>query len=65
MPLDALEEFSVQTHSGPEVGRDSGGTVKLMIKSGSNQLHGSAYYYNRNEFFAAASPVLCAGNAQE
>jgi hypothetical protein len=61
MPLDALEEFSVQTHSGPEVGRDSGGTVNLIIKSGTNQLHGSAYYYNRNEFFAAASPFSAPG----
>ncbi|HKE29105.1 MAG TPA: TonB-dependent receptor [Bryobacteraceae bacterium] len=61
MPLDALEEFSVQTHSGPEAGRDSGGTVNLIIKSGTNQLHGSAYYYNRNEFFAAASPFSAPG----
>lgn len=38
MPLDALEEFSVQSQSGPEVGRDAGATVNLIIKSGTNQL---------------------------
>ncbi len=62
MPLDALEEFSVQSQSGPEVGRDAGATVNLIIKSGTNQLHGSAYYYNRNEFFAAASPFSAPGS---
>ncbi len=56
LPLDALEEFSMQTQGGPETGRSPGGTVNLIIKSGANQLHGSAYYYNRNEFLAAQTP---------
>src|SRR6266478_3445171 len=56
MPIDATDEFSAQTESGPEAGRNAGGTVNLVIKSGSNGLHGSVYYYNRNEFFAAHSP---------
>src|SRR5271167_2435745 len=30
--------------------------LNLAIKSGTNQFHGTAYYYNRNEFFAARSP---------
>jgi outer membrane receptor protein involved in Fe transport len=61
MPLDALEEFSVQSQSGAEVGRNAGAVVNLIIKSGTNQLHGSAYYYNRNEFFSAASPFAAPG----
>jgi hypothetical protein len=36
-PLDALEEFSVQSQSRPEVGRDAGATVNLIIKSSTNQ----------------------------
>jgi hypothetical protein len=56
MPLDALEEFSVQSQGGAETGRSPGAVVNLIIKSGTNQVHGSAYYYNRNEFFAAQSP---------
>ena len=58
MPIDAIDEFSAQTQSNAEAGRNAGGTVNLTIKTGSNELHGSAYYYNRNEFYAAHSPVL-------
>jgi hypothetical protein len=58
MPVDAIDEFSAQTQSGAEAGRNAGGTVNLAIKSGGNTIHGSAYYYNRNEFYAAASPFF-------
>jgi len=61
MPLDSVEEFSLQTQAGPETGRNPGGTINLVIKSGTNKLHGSAYYYNRNEFFSAQSPFAPAG----
>jgi Carboxypeptidase regulatory-like domain len=56
MPLDAIEEFSVQSHGGAEVGRNSGAVVNLIIKSGTNQVHGTGYYYNRNEALSANSP---------
>ena len=55
LPLDAVEEFSLQTQAGPESGRNPGGSVNMVIKSGTNQLHGSLYYYNRNEALAAQS----------
>lgn len=58
MPIDAIEEFSAQTQSNAEAGRNAGGTVNVTIKSGSNSAHGTAYYYNRNEFFAATSPFF-------
>ena len=58
LPIDAVDEFSAQTQSNAETGRNAGGTVNLVIKSGTNQLHGSAYYYNRNEFYAATSPFF-------
>lgn len=61
MPLDSVEEFSLQTQAGPETGRNPGGTINLVVKSGTNQLHGSAYYYNRNEFFSARAPFQPAG----
>jgi len=60
MPIDAIDEFSAQTQSNAESGRNAGGTVNLTIKSGTNDLHGSAYYYNRNEFYAASSPFFVA-----
>lgn len=56
LPIDAIDEFSAQTQSNAEAGRNAGGTVNLVIKSGGNDIHGSAYYFNRNEYFAAHSP---------
>jgi hypothetical protein len=56
LPIDSIDQFSVQTHAAPESGRNPGGSVDLALKSGGNQFHGSAYYYVRNEAFAAASP---------
>ena len=61
LPIDAIEDFSAQTQSSPEAGRNPGGTVNLVIKSGTNDLHGTAYYYNRNEAFAAAPFFLSVG----
>jgi hypothetical protein len=58
LPIDSIDEFSAQTQSGPEGGRNAGGTVNLVTKSGTNTLHGSAYYFNRNEFYAASSPFF-------
>ena len=38
MPIDAIDEFSAQTQSNAEAGRNAGGTVNLVIKSGGNEL---------------------------
>ncbi|HWZ43605.1 MAG TPA: TonB-dependent receptor [Candidatus Saccharimonadales bacterium] len=58
LPIDSIDEFSSQTQSGAEAGRNAGGTVNLVLKSGGNQIHGSAYYFNRNEAYSAASPFF-------
>ena len=58
LPIDATEEFSVQTSSGPEGGRNAGGSANVILKSGTNDIHGSVYYYNRNEAFADHSPFF-------
>ena len=58
LPIDATEEFSVQTSSGPEGGRNAGGSANVVLKSGTNDIHGSVYYYNRNEAFADPSPFF-------
>ena len=58
LPIDSVVEFSSQTSSGPEGGRNAGGTVNVVTKSGTNDLHGSLYYYNRNEYFADPSPFF-------
>ena len=56
LPLDAVDQFSAQTQAGPEGGRNPGGTVNLTLRAGTNSLHGSVYYFNRNELFGAKSP---------
>jgi hypothetical protein len=58
LPIDAIDEFSAQTQSNAETGKSSGGTVNLTLKTGTNEVHGSGYYYNRNEFYAATSPFF-------
>jgi hypothetical protein len=46
---DAIQEFRVQTSNlGAEFGRFGGGVVNLTSKSGTNDLHGSAYEFLRN-----------------
>jgi hypothetical protein len=56
LPLDSIEEYSQQSQAGAEAGRNAGGSVNLATKSGTNRIHGSAYYYNRNELFSANNP---------
>ena len=58
LPLDAVDQFSAQTQAGPEGGRNPGGTVNLTLRSGGNQIHGTAYYFNRNELFGTKSPFV-------
>ena len=51
---DAIAEFKVQTNSYlAEFGRSAGAAVNVVIKSGTNQMHGSAWYYNRDTSLAA------------
>jgi hypothetical protein len=56
LPIDAIENFSFVTAGSTDLGRNSGGTANLTIKSGTNGLHGSAYYYNHNEYFQHSNP---------
>jgi hypothetical protein len=55
-PIDAIDSFNFVTTGSTSLGRNPGGTANLIVKSGTNQLHGSAYYYNHNEFFERQNP---------
>lgn len=48
--VDALQEFRIQTSSySPEFGRQPGGQVSLVTRSGENSFSGTAFDYVRNE----------------
>ena len=50
--LDAVAEFKVQTSNySAEFGKNSGAVMIVSIKSGTNQFHGTAYEYLRNDVF--------------
>ena len=52
--VEALEEFKVQGGAySAEYGRTSNGVLNFVSKSGTNDLHGSGFVFNRNEFFNA------------
>ena len=51
---DSIQEFSVLTNNiSAEFGGYDGGVISLTTKSGTNQLHGTAYEYIRNRDFNA------------
>jgi Carboxypeptidase regulatory-like domain/TonB dependent receptor len=46
---DAVQEFQVNTNGfAPEIGRAGGGVVNVITKSGTNAVHGSAFFYYRD-----------------
>jgi hypothetical protein len=62
LPIDSIAEFSLQTQSSAEVGRNPGGSVNLVTKSGTNAVHGSIYYYERNQALAETNPFNTLGS---
>ncbi|MCU1331399.1 MAG: hypothetical protein JWM08_391, partial [Candidatus Angelobacter sp.] len=53
-PAEAIEEFRVNTSVAPaEFGRAGGGIVQTSTKSGTNAIHGTAFWFIRNSAFDA------------
>ena len=53
--VDAMQEFRIQTSTfAPEFGRTPGGQISIVTRSGTNQFHGTAFDYLRNDAFDAS-----------
>jgi outer membrane receptor protein involved in Fe transport len=48
LPLDAVQEMGVLSNVEAQYGRNAGGTVNIVTKSGTNNLHGTVFEYFRN-----------------
>lgn len=62
---DAIGEFNLITSTiNPEYGRNSGGVLNAIVKSGTNQFHGDAFefyrdtFLNSRAFFQTTAPVF-------
>ena len=52
--LDAVQEFQIQTSNySAEYGRNAGAVMNVTIKSGTNQIRGTAFEFLRNDMFDA------------
>jgi hypothetical protein len=57
--MDAVQEVQVQQNAvDSEFGFGAGGTLNLSMKSGTNEWHGTGYYFGRNPYFNAVSNRL-------
>jgi hypothetical protein len=57
--VDAIEEFKIQRNNyGAEFGQAGGAHVNLVTRAGTNEFHGSAYYYARRDRFNAIDYFL-------
>jgi hypothetical protein len=57
LSADAVREFQVTTSNySAEYGRAAGGVVNAVTKSGTNEVHGSGFYFIRDNKWAATNP---------
>ena len=57
--IDTVQEFKVQSHNDQaEFGGALGGIINVVTKSGTNEIHGSAWEFLRNNALDARNPFL-------
>ena len=56
---EVVQEFRISSNSyGAELGRAGGAVVNVVTKSGSNHVHGTAFYFFRDSALAATNPFM-------
>src|SRR5260370_7733385 len=53
IPIDGIQEFNTQVNPKAEFGWKPGAITSVGLKSGTNQIHGSAYAFGRSDSFDA------------
>src|SRR5438874_9683838 len=57
--LDSIQEFKVERNSyNAQFGGAGGGIISIVSKSGTNEFHGSAYYFGRNDLLDSKDAYL-------
>ena len=64
LPIDAVSELRVLSNYEPEFGRNAGGVINIVTKSGTNDFHGTAAEYFRNNALDARNYFNLRGQTQ-
>jgi len=62
IPIDAIQEFNTQVNPKAEFGWKPGAVTSVGLKSGTNDIHGSAYGFGRSDSFGARNYFNPAGD---
>jgi hypothetical protein len=57
LPNDAIAEFTVQQLPSAEYGVKGGASINVSLKSGTNTIHGGAYYFGHNDNLDANNAI--------
>jgi hypothetical protein len=60
--IDAIDEFKIERNSySAQFGQSGGGQISIVTKHGTNDFHGSVYYFGRNDALNAFNTFVKAG----
>jgi hypothetical protein len=65
LPIDAIQEFQTEEIPKAEYGWKPGAIVNVGLKSGTNEVHGTAYAFGRDSAFDATNPFITPGSPKQ